>query len=471
VTTVPTWTEIETWLGPTAPAFRAPATPPPSPQSLATDTRSLRRGDWFVPLSGESFDGHKFIDDAMGRGAAGFFYDLSRTGELPAALLPKGIAVTDTLAAMQHFATGWRSALKNLTLVALTGSTGKTTTKEMLGAVLKAAGPTLATQASFNNEIGVPKTLLLLEPAHRYAAVEFGARMPGNIKFLAELAHPDVVGLLNVGMTHVGIFGSIENLIATKLEIFRDSKPDARQVVFADDPRIEGPARATGKQTLTFGRDPKADVQVVKVDWQADGMRVELRVLGDHLSLRLGVAHEAFPINAAAAAALATAAGAPREAIVKGLEGFTGIKGRYQVHRQGARTVIDDTYNASPDSMRAGLQTLAKSFAAEKKVLILGDMLELGDCSAAEHRKVGALAAQARPERIITVGSDARHIAAGAQAEGFPAARIESFANVDDLLAANALSSKGGEVIYAKASHGIRLDRLVERLLKAGASA
>lgn len=463
------WIDYRNWIGANAFDFVTPSVTAPSPESFSTDSRSIGAGEWFVPLSGDNFDGHKFIADAMGRGAAGFFYAKSRSSDLPADLRAMGLAVTDPLAAMQAIATGWRLTLKQLTLAALTGSTGKTTTKEMLGAIFRAAGPTYATPASFNNEIGVPKTLLQLKPEHRYAAVEFGARLPGNIRFLCGLARPDVVGIVNVGISHVGIFGSVENLLNTKLEIFRDSGANARQVALHDDPRILAGTRSTGKPTVTFGVDPAADVAIVRTDWSNGGMTVRLRIRGDEIAVPFEIAHEALPINAAAAAAMATASGVALEAIARGLTGFKGIKGRYQVHRQGASTLIDDTYNASPDSMRAGLTTLARSFSTDKLVLILGDMLELGDCSADEHRKIGAFAERTvHPEHLVCVGSDARFIAEGARSEGLAADRIVSFGSVDELLTGTKLGSTlrtHGNVLYAKASHGVRLDKLVAKLL------
>mgnify|MGYP003338304895 CR=1 FL=1 len=194
------------------------------------------------------------------------------------------------------------------------------------------------------------------------------------------MAAPDVVGLLNVGVAHLGIFGSIENLLNTKLEIFRDSPQHALQVAYADDPRIILGAKKTGKKTLTFGKDAHADVRLVDSPWHTGSgtMTVKLSLLGKNVEIPFGVAHEVFPINAAAAAALATAAGVSAENIVRGLSGFRGVKGRYQVHQLGKLVLVDDTYNANPDSMTAGLATVGRAFSGKRLVLVLGDMLELG---------------------------------------------------------------------------------------------
>lgn len=464
-----TWNDYAKWLGDELKG-PPPSVPAPELKALSTDTRTVKAGQWFVPITGERFDGHKFLADAVKQGADGFFYAVSRVAEVPAEIRAKGLAVGEPLAAFQKAAAGWRVSLKGLKLIGLTGSTGKTTTKEMLSQILKAAGPTFATHASFNNEVGVPKTLQNLGPEHRYAALEFGARMPGNIKFLCEMAAPDVVGLVNVGITHLGIFGSVENLLNTKLEIFRDSPKHAVQVAFADDPRIVAGAQKTGKSTLTFGRDPKASVALIDSVWQAGNgkMTVKLKILGKDFEIPFGVAHEVFPINAAAAAALAVAAGVNTVDVVKGLAGFRGVKGRYQVHQVGPMILVDDTYNANPDSMRAGLTTIGRAFSGKKLVLVLGDMLELGDTSPEEHRKVGKeRVAPLSPELLITVGPDARHIAEGAKAAGVPSGRIRSFASIDELEAAQVDYAGVGDVLYAKGSNGIKLGRLVDRLLGA----
>lgn len=463
-----TWNNVRDWLGGRLKQPELPfALAAPQPEQLSTDSRTIRPGDWFVALAGESFDGHAFVKDVLARGATGYFYDVQRQGLLPQETLARGIAVRDTLEAMQAIASGWRRTLKGLRLIALTGSTGKTTCKEMLGCILKAAGPAYATQASFNNEIGVPKSLLQLKPEHKYAALEFGARNRGNLKFLCAMAEPDVVGVINVGITHVGIFGSVEALLETKLEVFTDSSPTAVQVAFGDDPRIVAGARKTGKKTLLFGRSQGCDVRIVKETWNDDGtMDLDLSVLGATVSAQLAAAHDAYPVNAAAAAGLAVAAGVPVSVVKQGLEAFRGVKGRYQIHKVGPLTLIDDTYNASPDSMIAGMTSLTRTFGAQSKVLVLGDMLELGDESPEEHTRVGAFAGgTVRPDWLIVVGSDAAHIAEGAQKAGYPSGKILRFTDVDALLAANVPYAERGQVVFAKASNGVKLGKLIDRLM------
>ena len=460
------WASIQTWLGSQLAQSALPhASAAPRTDQFSTDSRSVQPGDWFVALAGETFDGHAFLDEILAKGAAGFFYNANRESQLSPAQKKLGIAVQDTLGALQAIAHGWRQSLPNLNVIALTGSTGKTTCKEMLGAILRNYAPSLATQASFNNEIGVPKTLLQMLPEHRFAALEFGARSPGNIKFLCEMANPSVVGLINVGITHVGIFGSVEALLKTKLEIFRDSSDHAVQIACADDDRIVEGARATGKKTLTFGRHLRADVRIESEHWNADGsMHLAFDALKESIEVTLPFAHEAYAINAAGAIAFAIAAGIPTSAISAGLATFTGVKGRYQVHRLQGLTLIDDTYNASPDSMIAGLKSLMRTFNSSKKSLVLGDMLELGDESPGEQARVGAFVGESvKPEWLFVVGPEGQQIAKGAAAAGFPAARIASYDSVDSLLAAGINFRERGEILFAKASNGMKLSKLVDQ--------
>lgn len=464
-----TWDLYRNWLGPVLLSESLPIQACPAISAWSTDSRTISQGEWFVPIVGAAFDGHRYIGEAISKGAQGFFYNPSHISDLPHSLLAKGIAVQDTLEAFQKITSGWRQSLKGLKLAALTGSSGKTTTKELLGLGLKASGSTFATHASFNNEIGVPKTLQQLSPDHRYAAVEFGARMPGNIAFLCELGHPNVVGLLNVGSAHLGIFGSIENLLKTKLEIFNHCLSDAILVPFADDPRILRGAQSTGKKIISFGYSPNSSVRIGDFKWLDGnrGMTVDLVYEEQTSQLHFQVAHEMLPQNAAAALAMGLACGAPRSLIEEGLVQFKGVRGRYQMHRLQGITLIDDTYNANPASVAAGFQTLRKSFPHQNKVLILGDMLELGDESAKEHRKIGILASEAlAPNLLITVGTDAKYIAEGAESAGMERSKILSFTSVEELLHREVDYSSFGDIVYAKGSNGIRLSRIIDTMLQ-----
>lgn len=465
---MPTWKDYQKWLGNEWRNDHIPQINPPNLSDISTDSRTIGSGDWFLPLCGPNFDGHNFIEDVIAKGAAGFFFSNQRKTTLNSSFLKYGVAVSDPLTAYQRAASGWRSELKNLSIVALTGSSGKTTTKEILGSILKQVGKTLATQASFNNEIGVPKTLAMLTQDDRFAAVEMGARHIGNIKFLCELVKPNVVGLLNVGSAHLGEFGSYENLLNTKLEIFRDSPAESICIASQDDHRILNGAKATGKKTITFGYAPESNVQIINAIWNVDGsISLSLRTPIGQIDTRLATAHESYPINAAAACAMAIACGANKSQIAEGLSEFKGIKGRFQIHRKGALVVIDDTYNANPESMRAGLKTLGRLFNTQKRVVILGDMLELGKNSDFEHQKIGEFCVkEVRPEFIFAIGGYAKQLIDGAEAAGYPRSSTRIFTNVDEFLNANLHLADLGDVIYAKASNGIKLSRIIEALLR-----
>jgi UDP-N-acetylmuramoyl-tripeptide--D-alanyl-D-alanine ligase len=468
--TGPTWNDYKRYLAhEAAPDAKWPTGPAPAFAQLSTDSRQLKAGDWFVPLSGENFEGHKFIAEVLAKGAAGFFYDPTRAPGLAPDQRARGLAVKDPLAALQAIARGWRRDLKNLCVLALTGSNGKTTTKEILTAILREAGPTHSTEASFNNEIGVPKTLLGATREHRYAILEFGARNVGNIRFLCQLAEPDIAAVILIGRAHVGIFGSVEALAATKLEMFRDNPRDAIQVAYADDPRIAAGAKATGRQTITFGIGPTCDCRIAATEWQPDGrMGVTLVVRGETMQVTLAYAHAALPHNAAAATAMALAAGVPLPTIKRGLEGFVGVKGRYQIHRRGTHVLVDDSYNANPDSMRAGLETLKKSFATQRTLLVLGDMLELGDEAAADHAGIGTFVGTTiKPSHLITVGPLSRGMADAAVAAGLPATSVEHFADVADMLRNRPDWQRLGDVIFVKASNGTKLSRVVAQFVGA----
>lgn len=463
------WQTYREWLGPVLATASFPQVPSPPITAWSSDSRSIRPGEWFVPIVGAQFDGHRFIAEARTKGAVGFVYAAAQKADIAENLLPYGLAVTDTLAAFQRITAGWRKTLTHLQLAAVTGSSGKTTTKELLGLALGAAGSTFATQASFNNEVGVPKTLQQLRPEHRFAALEFGARMPGNIAFLCDLGRPTVAGLINVGSAHLGIFGSVENLLRTKLEIFEASPPHAVLVPFADDARILTGAQATGKKILSFGYSALADVRILKASWSPEGQGMEIQIAWDGKvsHLHFPVAHEMLPQNAAAAMAMALAAGAPRHDVERGLGEFRGVKGRYQVHPLDSFILIDDTYNANPASVAAGFYTLAKSHPNARKILILGDMLELGATSEEEHRRIGVLGVQTLdPHLLITVGPDARYMADAARSAGLAKNKVLSFDTVDDLLLQNMDFRSHGDVVYAKGSNSIRLSKLVDHLLQ-----
>jgi UDP-N-acetylmuramoyl-tripeptide--D-alanyl-D-alanine ligase len=419
-----------------------------------------------VPLRGESFDGHRFIPEVLARGATAFFYEPGRF-QPDASQASHAIAVESTLAAYQAVARAWRLSLP-VKVIGLTGSAGKTTTKEMLAFVLAQCGDSIATVGSLNNEVGVPQTLLRLRPTTRYAALELAARHCGDIRLLTEIACPDTALCLNVGTAHLGEFGGEENLLNTKLEIFRHAPEGAALIPNFDDPRILAPARAlSNHRVLSFGRGIGADVQIVSHDWLSEtgGMRVSLQALGQPLTVELKHAHEAYPINVAAVVAGALGTGISREAIMAGLAAFEPPAGRFRVLRGEHLTLVDDAYNANPDSMRIGIQSLTRLFPGRRHVLVLGDMLELGADSDRLHREVGSAAADLHPAFLITVGQQGALIHEAAIQRGMNAANTKHFRTTKELQEHHLSWASLGDVIFLKASHGIGLQGLVSTIL------
>ena len=442
------------------------STKAPRIDQWVTDSRKIKEGDWFVPLVGENYDGHKFIDSALKQGAYGFVYEECRATHLSSKQKEKGILVQDTLNTFQNLARIWRLKNNDLTLFALTGSVGKTTTKEMLASVLSAIDRnTFATAGNFNNEVGVPMTLQRIQEGHRYAVVEMGARRPLDISKLVEIARPNITACLNAKTAHIEIFKTKEAILDTKLEIFNQT-PQLKHIVFPrDDERIVARCQNLNLPKTSFGHHPEADIRLKEQTWGEDGsLKVLISFKNQEYSLYFAQGHSAYPINAAAALAMGSAAGLGMNKMVKTLSSFTGLKGRFNVFRNKDLTIIDDCYNANPDSMKEGINTLVQRYPQQPKVLILGDMLELGQDAQSEHGEIGSYCqALVNPLFLIGIGEHSQHIIDKAISNGLPKAQTLSYSDVDDFLRAHIDLGSIGKVVFVKGSNGVRLDRVIER--------
>jgi UDP-N-acetylmuramoyl-tripeptide--D-alanyl-D-alanine ligase len=428
---------------------------------VTTDSREVARGDLFVALRGERFDGHAYVDEALKSGAAGAVVadaDAVRTHHAGLVL------VDDSLAALGRLAAAWRARFA-IPLVGVTGSSGKTTVKDMIASILRAdAGEeaVLATSGNLNNAIGVPLMLLRLRSWHRFAVIEMGMNHLGEIRYLTGLAKPTVALVTNAGTAHIGELGSREAIAQAKGEIYEGLQPGVAIINaddrFADNWRGLNPSRPM----LDFGMQRPAQVQGrvsgggLEVRTPQEAYRVELRVLGEH-NLR----------NALAACAVAFALRIPAAAIVQGLAEYTGAKGRLQVKaaRPGCK-VIDDTYNANPDSMLAAIDVL--SAMPGRRILVMGDMGELGADGAAMHADVGVAARKAGVDRLLALG-DLSKAAVSAFGAG-----AEHFGDADALCAKLEVALTRGDTVLVKGSRFMRMERVVERLVHgqpAGATA
>ncbi|HSA88830.1 MAG TPA: UDP-N-acetylmuramoyl-tripeptide--D-alanyl-D-alanine ligase [Burkholderiales bacterium] len=437
-------------------------------EAVSTDTRTLVPRTLFVALKGERFDGHDFLGEAASKHAAGALVQKaeSRIGESGLSDRLPLLVVEDTKKSLGTLAAYWRKKF-SLPLVALTGSNGKTTVKEMLASILREAcaaqspvadsrSPVLATRGNLNNDIGVPLTLLELRPGHRYAVVEMGMNHAGEIRYLTRLAAPDVALINNAGPAHLEFFGSVEAIARAKGEIFEGLRPGGTAVINADD-RHAGLWRslAGDRRIVEFGIERPAAVSA----------RYALRYLESEIVVRTphGEAQAVLKApglhnvrNALAASAAAAALEVPAPAIARGLAGYAGFKGRLQrkTALHGA-TLLDDTYNANPESVRAAVAVLAQ--APGGKLLVLGDMGELGAGGAQMHADIGTLARESGIERLLALGDLSAQAARAFGAGG------RHFTRIEDLLAELENALAPDVTVLIKGSRFMQMERVVKR--------
>jgi len=416
---------------------------------VSTDTRTLSAGDLFVALRGERFDGHAFLDQAKAAGAAAAMVDAKHQGPFP---LPVAV-VEDTRLGLGRLATGWRQRFSPV-LIAVTGSNGKTTVKEMLAAILRThAGEdaVLATSGNLNNDIGLPLTLLRLREQHRCCAIELGMNHRGEIAYLARLARPGVALVNNAQREHLEFMNSVEEVAAENASVYAALPADGVAVVNADDAHADFFRKAAGSRRIVdFGLERGA----VTGGYALKNLSSELvvRTPGGEALATLAIPGLHNVRNALAAAACAYAVGVKEETIGEGLSTFRPYTGRLQVKQaKSGATVIDDSYNANPDSVRVAIDVLAT--CPPPTALVLGDMGEVGAHGPEFHREVGSYASSRKIDRLYALGEATRH---AVQAFGHGARHFES---VDDLVKA-----VEGRSILVKGSRFMRMERVVAAL-------
>ncbi len=426
----------------------------------AADSRLVTPGVLFVALPGERTDGHDHLADAVRQGAAALL--VTRPPADPAALGDVTIVrVGDGIAALGAVAAGWRRRFDPL-VVGITGSIAKTSTKEAAAAVLGADRPTLRTEGNRNNEIGLPLTLLRLGPDHAAAVLEMGMYVGGEIADLAAMARPSIGVVTAVQPVHLERIGSIDAVERAKGELLEALPGDGVAILNADDPIVDRMDRRTAARALHYGFRVDADVVADEVvSLGANGMRFRLRTPVGSREVSIGGLGRLSVHNAAAGAAVGIAAGVPLDTIVAGLAAGWSAEHRVTLVRLRGATVIDDSYNASPASMRAALDVLAG--LPGRRVAVLGTMLELGEDHTSGHGSVGEAAARVA-DLLIVVGSEARGIADGAVAAGLPADRIHAVPDAEAALDALRPRLREGDSILVKASRGLALDRVVDGL-------
>jgi len=427
---------------------------------VSTDSRSVKSGDLFIALSGKNFDGNKFVSQAKDRGAVAAMVNQNSDIEGNKSLKIPMIIVKDTLLELGRLAAYWRGRF-DIPLIAVTGSNGKTTVKEMIASILfqlvgKDSNKVLATTGNLNNDIGVPKMLLQLCKHHRYAVIEMGMNHLGEISYLTGLAKPTVALITNAGAAHIKGTGSVEAVASAKGEIFEGLDELGIAVINADDLNMQLWHKLAGNRSvIEFGLSKEVKVSG-SYQLNLTDTRMELKLPDGAIEIKLRVPGKHNVYNALAAAAASTAIGVSKENIASGLELFGGVDGRLQQKKcQHGATMIDDSYNANPESVRAALSVLAS--APGKKILVLGDMGELGDSAVDFHECIGEEARLIGIDSLFTLGKLSVHcvkkFGSGAQ----------HFKNIEDLIVVVESALASNVTLLVKGSRFMQMDRIVRK--------
>ena len=434
--------------------------------TVDTDSREMGPGSVFVAKPGDATDGHLFVDAAVTAGASLAIVQRPVDAPVSQIVVPDAVAA---LGALAREVVARVRARGGLQVVGITGSNGKTTTKNLLARILQDEGPTVAPRASFNNEVGAPVTMLRVTEDTRFLVSELGASRPGRIAELAGLITPDIGAVLMVGLAHAGGFGGVEATQKAKTELVQALRPGGTAVLNADDARVAAMAAVAEERGVAvrwFGRGPSADVRAEDVDVTASGTTATILVDGRRLPLHLRVLGEHHVMNALAAITVAQLLGVdPADAIER--IGTVEIAERWRMQPLGSERVrvINDAYNASPDSMAAALRTVAQITApGQRKVAVLGAMTELGEQAGEEHDRIGLQAVRLRYERIVVVGSAARRLYLAAISEGSWDGEAVFFETADEAYDYLMTELRDGDRVLVKSSNAAGLRFLGDRL-------
>ena len=468
---------------------------------LSIDSRTIRPGQLFLAIRGERFDGHQFVYDALGRGACGVVVNVSvhripKTAEEEALLRGKIlIGVTDTLAALQELARFHRQRW-SLPVIAVTGSNGKTTTKEMAAGILTERYVTLKNEGNLNNQIGVPLTLLRLTARHQAAVLEMGISRAGELRRLCEVAIPRVGLITNIGPTHLETLGSLDGVASAKAELLASLSPsEGVAILNRDDPFYAAlRSRAPGR-VVTFGLGPDADVSAEGIQ-ETDtltrmGLSWDPSVLGigrpaarsgrgsgrtgkegpgsvgsdrTRIAIHLPTIGLHNALNAAAACAAGLILGCEPEEIKRGLEVFRPVTMRSEIIGWDGRTLLYDVYNANPASVQAALEMLSRFSGQGRRIAVLGDMLELGAAATDAHRQIGRAVASSGIHALITLGNLGAVIAEEARAQGLDRNRVRVCQDPSEAAQTLKEMTESGDVILLKGSRGMRMERILDHL-------
>lgn len=439
---------------------------------VSIDSRRIFSGDLFVAIQGEVHDGHSFVKDVVESGVCGllinknkadvFFSDVRvREDWRQKGLLC--VAVKDTTKALGDL-TAFQRRRSNVSVIAITGSNGKTTTKEMTNGIVSRCFGTLATIGNFNNQIGLPLTLLKLNRSHQWSVLELGMNHPGEIRRLSEICMPDIGVITNIGPAHLEKLGSLKGVMDAKAELLENIKPNGTVVLNADDPNLSDLCRRTSKKILRFGFSEDADIRAISVKKKRFGTSFILSMPTETLPIDLKIPGAFMISNALAAASAGYLIGLKAEDIKAGLEEFKSVQGRMNVFKtKNGIHVIDDTYNANPGSMESAIMTLKSMKGELRGVLVAGDMHELGDHAESMHKKIGSVAAGIGISGLYLTGRFAGSVAAGAQRNGMK--RRDIFTGTKQEIVENLKDTLGpDDWVLVKGSRAMAMEQVVQDL-------
>ena len=426
---------------------------------VTIDSRRAEPGQLFVAIKGPRFDGHDFLAQAASSGAVAAL--VHQDVQAPAGL--GLVRVAETTRGLADLARHARAQAR-VPIVCITGSAGKTTTKDMTAALLSTRGPVLKTEGNLNNQYGLPLTLLRLSPEHRFAVLELGMSAAGELRELSAIARPDVAIITMVAPVHLEFFASVDAIAAAKAEILEGLDANGVAVLNWEDPRVRRIGEQRKGRTLWFGRDRACDVSAENWRGTIHGMRFDMRVDGKSYDVALPLPGPHFLLNFLAATAAAHHIGVPMEAIVEAATHLKAAKSRGQVRRLGEGvTLLDDSYNSNPAAVEAAVTALDMA-AQGRRVVFLGDMLELGEAGPELHRETGAKLA-GRADVVVGVGALGREFAEGARRAGLAASALRDFSDSEAAAREVPALVKPGDAVLVKGSRGARMEKVVEALV------
>jgi UDP-N-acetylmuramoyl-tripeptide--D-alanyl-D-alanine ligase len=426
---------------------------------ISTDSRQINAGDLFIPLIGENFDGHDYIQSAFDKGAAATLTQRESL-DFPGKTV---IFVEDTLKALQSLAQWYRSIF-DIPFIGITGSVGKTSTKEMVACAIGERYNVLKNEGNLNNEIGLPLTMFNLDTSHEAAVVEMGMSAVGEIKALASIVRPKVGIITNIGISHIENLGSRQNILKAKLELLDGLQPDGLLILNGDDIMLSGVKDLLSCRTVSYGLEEGVDYQAYNVQSRGEfGIDFSITVGEREYAIHLPVPGVHNVYNALAAVAAGLELGVPMQDLQAGISHFRPGKMRLNILKAHDMTIINDTYNASPQSMYAALDVLVE-LQSTRKIAVLGDMLELGDWSERAHVETGIQAARKKPDMLVTVGKEAANIIKGAIEAGFPPNRTIALQKNQEAVEYLRKTLQPGDAVLVKGSRSMKMEQIVQAL-------